>query len=66
MTWNAPIPKVICSMSDNFSERSAPDVNGLFKLIAFGMKSRYHSLGVEARFLLSNRHKYGAYRSGTV
>ena len=29
-TWNAPIPKVICSMSDSFLERSAPDVNGHF------------------------------------
>ena len=27
---NAPIPKVICSVSDSFSECCAPDVNGVF------------------------------------
>ena len=32
----------------------------------FGTKSRYDSLGVKGWFLLSNRHKYAAYRSGTV
>ena len=30
MTWNAPIPKVIHSVSHSFLESSAPDVNGLF------------------------------------
>ena len=30
MTWNAPIPEVIQSISDSFLERSAPNVNGLF------------------------------------
>ena len=39
---------------------------GLFSWLLLEMKSRYHSLGVKARFLSSNRHKYGAYRSGTV
>ena len=29
MTWNAPVPKVIHSISDSFLERSAPDVEGL-------------------------------------
>ena len=30
MTWNAPIPKVIRSVSESFLEHSAPKVNRLF------------------------------------
>ena len=67
MTGNAPILKVVRSVSDSFLERSAPNVNVLFSgsVLFFGTESLYHSLGLEARFLLPNQNKYGAYRSGT-
>ena len=49
MSWNAPIPKVICSISDRFLEHSTSNVNGAVQSIspAFGMESHYHSLGLE-------------------
>ena len=38
MSWNTPIPKVICSVSDSFLERSALNVNGLFSGSALFLK----------------------------
>ena len=63
-SWNAPIPKVIRSVSDRFLEPSASNVNSAVQIgPVFGKESRYHSLGPEAGLLLRNQNKY---RSGMV
>ena len=56
MTWNALSLKVKCSVSDSFLERSAPTVNAVQRIgPILGTESHYHSLGLEARFLLPNQ-----------